>query len=329
MPIAVASAHQNGVNLILDLWHRPSDSIGLIPSWTPENAGLVSPWNPDFSGGISPLSIHSHNDYKRAVPLYEALAAGCTGVEADIHLPTESGSKDLLVGHNKKSLRSDRTLQKLYTGPLVKILERLNNNSAIPSEGGSGWKGLFQESQNTTLTLLLDFKSNGADLWPYVNQQLESLRFGNWLTHWDKTSGLIWAPIIIVATGNAPFDLVIANTTYRDIFYDAPLNDISNPLYDNTNSYYASASMYHTLGQQWLWKFSSAQMSRMNEKISAATDKGLQSRYWDTPAWPVTFRDYVSGVLVDNGIGMLNLDVFSSIVYYPLITKFGQNRLVW
>jgi hypothetical protein len=308
----------NRVSSIVDEWRKPEDS-----------AVLLSSWKQDFSEAIAPLSIHSHNDYKRDVPLFEALAAGCTGVEADIHLPNESGSKDLLIGHNKHSLRPDRTLQKLYTGPLVTILENLNNNSATPSIGGSDWKGVFQSSPNRTLTLLLDFKSNGVDLWPYVNQQLESLRSGGWLTHWNTTSGLTWAPIIVVATGNAPFDLVVANTTYRDIFFDAPLDDISNPLYDNTNSYYASASMYHTLGQQWLWKFSSAQLRKMDEKISAAASKGLKARYWDTPEWPVTFKDYISGVLVEHGIGVLNLDVFSSNLYYPLVTRFGQNRLVW
>jgi len=186
----------------------------------------------------------------------------------------------------------------------------------------------FPIKSNTTLTLLLDFKSNGTELWPYVIEQLASLRSKGWLTHWNISTGITWAPIIVVGSGNAPFDLINSNDTYRDIFYDAPLDDISNPLYNNTNSYYASTSMAH-LGKQWLWRFSSSQLNKISAYVDAANSKGLKARYWDTPAWPVTFRDYIWGVLVERGVGMLNVDVFPSTLYFPLLTRFGQNRLVW
>jgi hypothetical protein len=307
----------NRVSSLVDDWKSPEDSMHLL-----------SPWNADFTQGITPIPCHSHNDYWRSVPLYEALAAGCTGVEADIHLPTEAGSNDLLVGHTSSSLTQNRTLESLYTGPLITIFDNLNNISDISDGRASDWIGIFQSSPNTTLTLLLDFKSNGPELWPYVNEQLESLRSKGWLTHWNISTGITWAPIIVVGSGNAPFDLLNSNNTYRDIFYDAPLDDISNPIYDNTNSYYASVSMAH-LGKQWLWKFSPAQLNKISAQINAASSKGLKARYWDTPSWSVTFRDYIWGILVEKGIGMLNVDVFPSTLYFPLLTRFGQNRLVW
>ncbi|TVY31704.1 Altered inheritance of mitochondria protein-like protein [Lachnellula occidentalis] len=309
-------APSNRVNYLVDNWNTPTDSIDLL-----------SPWNSEFTQGIIPLRCHSHNDYSRAVPLFEALAAGCIGVEADIHLPTKAGSKDLLVGHATNSLTQDRTLHKLYFQPLITILENLNNDSTVSN--GSNWNGVFQSSPNTTLIVLLDFKSNGIKLWPYVNQQLERFRSKGWLTHWNSTTGTTWAPIIIIASGHAPFNLLNSNTTYRDIFYDAPLDDISNPIYDNTNSYYASVSMSHALGKQWFWKFSPAQLIKINTQISTANNKGLKARYWETPTWPVHFKDYILGILIENGIGMLNVDDFFSTLYYPLLTKFGQNRLVW
>ncbi|KAF7866764.1 hypothetical protein EAF04_005606 [Stromatinia cepivora] len=308
----------NRASTITNEWTAPKDSMNLL-----------SPWNPNFTQGVVPMPCHSHNDYLRAVPLFEALAAGCTGVEADIHLPTKARSQDLLVGHKAKSLTQDRTLESLYTSPLLEILENLNNDSAISNETTKAWNGIFQSRPNTTLTLLLDFKSNGTEIWPYVIQQLESLRAKNWLTYWDSSSDIHWAPIIVVASGNAPFDLLNSNTTYRDIFYDAPLSDISNPIYNNTNSYYASCSMSKALGNQWLWKFSSAQLRKINTQISTTSEKGLKARYWDTPAWPVTFQDYITGILVENGIGMLNVDVFDPVLYFPLLTRFAQNRLAW
>jgi len=311
-------APSNRISSLVDDWHTPKDSIGLL-----------SQWSSDFTQGIRPMPCHSHNDYWRTVPLFEALAAGCTGVEADIYLPTKAGSEDLLVGHTRNSLTQDRTLQSLYIGPLSIILENLNKDPVIRNDSVSTWNGIFQSSPNTTMTLFLDFKSNGTELWPYVNKQLDHLRSKNRLTHWNSSTGMIWAPIIVVASGNAPFNLLNSNTTYRDIFYDAPLEDISNPLYNNTNSYYASCSMSKALGQQWFWKFSSAQLDKISAQISAASNKGLKARYWDIPEWPVTFKEYILGILVENGIGMVNVDVFSSTLFFPLLTRFARNRLIW
>ncbi|KAH8594154.1 hypothetical protein B0O99DRAFT_688177 [Bisporella sp. PMI_857] len=308
----------NRVSSLVDDWHAPEDSVRLL-----------SQWSSDFSQGITPMPCHSHNDYWRAVPLFEALSAGCTSVEADIYLPTKPDSEDLLVGHTAKSLTQDRTLQSLYIDPLFKILENLNHDSAVLNHSTSTWKGVFQSSPNTTMTLFLDFKSNGVELWPYVNKQLESLRSKNWLTHWNSLTGITWGPIIVVASGNAPFNLITSNITYRDIFYDAPLDDVTNPVYNNSNSYYTSCSLSRSLGKQWMWKFSSAQLSKIEAQISAASNKGLKARYWDTPAWPLTFKEYVLGVLIENGIGMVNVDDFSSTLYFPLMTRFGQNRLIW
>lgn len=308
----------SGINTVIKQWQTPSDSVTLL-----------SPWKPDLTKNITPISCHSHNDYWRSVPLFEALAAGCTGVEADIWLDDKAGSEDLLVGHSLRSLKNDRTLQSLYIKPLVTILENQNNDSAASEGRANDFSGVFQSSPNTTLTLLLDFKSDGAKLWPSANQKLEALRSKGWLTNWSNSTGKIdWRPIIVVATGNAPFDLLISNTTYRDVFYDAPLDDISNPKYDSSNSYYASVSM-STLGKTWLWKFSSTQLNKIKSQIAAANEKDLIARYWDTPAWPVSFREYTWGILVENGVGMLNVDVFPSSLFYLLVTRFGHNRLAW
>jgi hypothetical protein len=281
------------------------------------------------------MACHSHNDYNRPVPLFEALAAGCIGVEADIWVNNEPGGTDLLVGHSSRSLQHDRTLQTLYIQPLLTILDNLSNASSSSSTGQTGnFTGIFQSSPATTLTLLLDFKSNGAELWPYVMKELEILRSRNYLTHWSNPNSndngtITWAPIIVVASGDAPFDLLTSNTTYRDIFYDAPLADISNPKYDSSNSYYASTSMAKTIGHIWFWKFSAKQMEKMKTQVAAALEKGLKPRYWGTPSMSVRFRNYIWGVLVDIGVGMLNVDDFGTELFYPLVTRFGENRLVY
>lgn len=58
---------------------------------------------------------HSHNDYERPRPLQDALDAGLESVEADIFL-TEDGQ--LLVAHNRKDLKPQNTLERMYLEPL-------------------------------------------------------------------------------------------------------------------------------------------------------------------------------------------------------------------
>jgi hypothetical protein len=67
-----------------------------------------------------PIPCHSHNDYRRNIPLFDALQAGCASVEADIWL-TGNGS-ELHVGHHRHSLSKGNTLRSLYLGPLINIL---------------------------------------------------------------------------------------------------------------------------------------------------------------------------------------------------------------
>jgi hypothetical protein len=264
------------------------------------------------------------------VPLFEALAVGCTGIEADIWLNNETIGGDLLVAHFSESLKQDRTLQALYIQPLLTILDNLNNASDNSSTGNL--TGIFPSSPTTTLTLFLDFKSNGSDLWPLVNNELETLRSKNYLTHWsNRTKTITWAPLIVVASGTAPFSLLTSNNTYRDIFYDAPLTNISDPKYDSSNSYYASAPMGKTLGKMWFWKFSTKQMEKLKTQVAAALEKGLKPRYWDTPSGKgkEKLRDYVWRVLLDIGVGMLNVDEFGVEMFYPLVARVSGNKLFY
>jgi hypothetical protein len=188
-------------------WGRPgSSSEGL--SWYPT----------DFTRDIVPIPCHSHNDYWRKVPLFSALRAGCTGVEADVWLYDE----ELYVGHNTASLTRNRTFQSLYVNPLVELIEK--QNPKTPFYNGSD-HGVFDTDSGQTLTLLVDFKTSGPQTWPYVLKQLEPLRERGWLS-FVKDGVRTQRQVTVVGTGNTPFDLLTANSTYRDVFFDAPLQDM-------------------------------------------------------------------------------------------------------
>lgn len=199
----------DGIHRIVESWGRPGH-IGV---------GLSS-WPTDFSQDIIPIPCHSHNDYWRTVPLYSAIEAGCIGVEADIWLFSE----ELYVGHSIASLTPNRTLNSLYINPLLDILERQNPVHTLLPDRDSQMKGVFDTNPEQSLVLLIDFKTSGKTLWPYVHSALEPLRNRNYLTR-ANGSAIIPGPITVVGTGNTPFDLVDADehNPQHDIFFDAPL----------------------------------------------------------------------------------------------------------
>lgn len=89
---------------------------------------------------VSVKPLHSHNDYWRSRPLFDALAAGAQSVEADVWLlpsdvtvkwsdsdETESfDSDEIYVGHDASSLNSDATLDALYLDPIFDFLQASN-----------------------------------------------------------------------------------------------------------------------------------------------------------------------------------------------------------
>ena len=82
---------------------------------------------------------------------------------------------------------------------------------------------MFDVDSGQTLTLLIDVKTGGAETWPWVLKQLEPLRARGWLSFVQDGKVSI-RPVTVVGTGNTPFDVLTANETYRDAFFDAPLD---------------------------------------------------------------------------------------------------------
>jgi hypothetical protein len=195
-------------------------------------------------------------------------------------------------------------LESLYLSPLLNILEQRN---ATTAEEGDKKTGLFDMDPSATTVLLIDFKSDGEATWPVLLSQLAPLREKNWLTYYDGET-LHQGALTIVGTGNTPFNLIRAATTNRYIFFDAPLLSVSNAEYDTTNSYYASTALDSAVGKLWFATLSSSQVEKVREQVGAAEVKGLKSRYWGTPGWPISRRDGAWKVLMEVGVGVLNVD---------------------
>ncbi|WP_167019059.1 alkaline phosphatase [Chitinophaga sp. Cy-1792] len=84
--------------------------------------------------------VHSHNDYERGIPFYDAAALRLGSIEADIHL--KDGT--LYVAHNANDIQPNRTLEELYIKPVIRQFS-LNNNKPYPG--------------NESMQLLIDLKT--------------------------------------------------------------------------------------------------------------------------------------------------------------------------
>ena len=213
-----AYIYPDEVQWIIDHWGNPDQSTASLAHWPT-----------DASRNVKPVSCHSHNDYWQAIPLYLAIQAGCTRVEADVWL----FDHELYVGHTESSLTAERTLRNLYIKPLVEFIDRQNQNSVFYRKERSA-QGVFDTHPQQTLVLLIDFKNAGAELYAELLTQLWPLRQKGYLTYFNGTA-IVENPLTVVVSGIAPFDLITANENYRDVFFDAPLDQLADLSHDWPN----------------------------------------------------------------------------------------------
>lgn len=228
----------------------------------------------------------------------------------------------------------------MYVDPLVKILDRQNPITGFHESVHQPRNGVFDTDPGQTLILLVDFKTDGVLTWPSVVDGLEPLRERGYLTYFNGEE-VVNGPVTVVGTGNAPFDLVTANSTYRDIFFDAPLDfltegsphkdrkakrqavqdgsnlgqglsgmpaDITPDVFNYTNSFYASTSFKDIIGFPRPFHLTAQQMDSIRAQIQGAHRHGLRVRYWGLPSWPRELRNHIWRVLVHEGVDILNVD---------------------
>lgn len=276
--------------------------------------------------GVSIKPIHSHNDYTRKVPLFEALSYGVQSVEADIWSFADSdsltdteilstvNSKDLsddtlYVSHTLVDIKQSWTLDSLYLDPLWKLLEE--------SKG----KGVFMNDPSHTLFLFLDFKTSAHVTWPLVVKSLQRFKDANYLTYYDEgTSSWIMRPITIVCTGNQPTDAVKA-LDVRYVTLDGDLSSFKSGTNETMKQYsiVASTSMSSILNSVL---FQALPLSSSNKKtIQTAFDNahnsGIKTRIWGGVTWLSSLRDSQDKFMYDAGTDLLNLDDLSLSSRYP------------
>lgn len=124
---------------------------------------------------------------------------------------------------------------------------------------------------------------------------------------------ITYGAITVIGAGETPMDM-ITSVEDRDYFFDAPLAELKDPKYSNLTeivSPIASTDFEEVVGK--ITKdtdpvLNDDQIRALQDQIATAEKRGMGTRYWNTPFWPVRQRDLVWRALVREGVKLLNVD---------------------
>jgi hypothetical protein len=235
----------------------------------------------DSTGPRPLLRAHAHNDYEHARPLLDALDQGFCSVEADIHLI----QGHLLVGHDPRELRPDRTLQSLYLDPLKK---------RITENGGRVYR------DGPTVTLMIDIKSDAAQSYAALKEALEP--YAPLLTVF-REGRIEPGAITIVISGNRD-RAAMTGEAVRLAALDGFFSDLdaASPL---------SASLVPWVSGPWkksfTWKgegpIGAGELAKLKAMVAKAHSQKRLIRFWEAPDQAVAWK-----TLYDADVDLINTD---------------------
>lgn len=173
----------------------------------------------NINPGLKVLPIHSHNDYEREHPLYDALKLAIISVEADVWCFNDNDDA-LYVSHLPLFLSKSRTLKTLYTGPLEQLIDSVSQDGEV--------FGLFDTEPDQTLYLQIDVKNNGDVVFDKIQEHLKPLQDKGYITTYTpKDNKWYHGPLTVVLTGDSLLSRV-ASMEVRNVFADAKLDDLDS-----------------------------------------------------------------------------------------------------
>ncbi len=233
------------------------------------------------------LSGHSHNDYLRQTPLWDALSLGFISIEVDIHLVEGA----LLVGHDEEDLESTKTLQALYLDPLRDHVRAHN-----------GWVYASAHS----LDLLIDIKSDARSTYEELRGVLA--QYSDMLTTYSETQVQTRA-ISVIVSGNRPRRLMTSEAV-RIASYDGRLEDIEN------SAARVPANFISVISDDWedhfswrgLGNLSERDSRRLAQRIEEAHRGGYRLRFSNIPSPGRQRTEAVWSQLLDAGVDLLSVE---------------------
>ncbi len=222
---------------------------------------------------------HAHNDYEHQRPLFDALDRGFCSVEADVYLIDGK----LLVAHDRKDVKPDRTLEALYLDPL---------RQRVKANGGRVYPG------GPTIFLLVDVKSGAEETYAALDKVLA--RYADILS---VARGGKFEPkaVTVVVSGNRAKG-AIARQAVRYAGIDGRPEDLDSD---------APADLIPWVSANWMllfrWKgdgpMPDAEKRKLREMVEKAHKHGRLVRFWATPE-----KQAVWAELRAAGVDLLNTD---------------------
>jgi hypothetical protein len=214
---------------------------------------------------------HAHNDYEHKRPLLDALEHGFCGVEADIYLVEGK----LLVAHDRKDLKPEHTLQKLYLDPLR---ERVEAN-----------KGHVHSQKKADFTLLIDIKSDGEATYRALSKALAE--YQEILTETRDGKTTTRAVTAIISGNRAKSAIISDNPRYAGI--DGRLTDLDSNL---------DKHLLPLISDRWSshfkWKGEGEMLADERQKLRDIVKKahaaGRRVRFWATPEKVAVWRELLA-----------------------------------
>jgi hypothetical protein len=222
---------------------------------------------------------HAHNDYLHKRPLIDALDHGFTSVEADIFLVDGK----LLVAHEKRDLKPERTLAALYLDPLRERVRA--GGGSVYGKGGS-------------FTLLIDIKTEGEATYTQLAKLLADYADIISVVREGKFEP---KAVNVIISGSRPRELMAAEQVryagldgrWADLDSDLPANFM--PLVSDNWAIY------------FRWKgqgpISDADRAKLDEAVAKAHHHGRKIRFWGAPDNPSAWR-----LLSASGVDLINTD---------------------
>ncbi len=228
-------------------------------------------------------SGHSHNDYRQARPLWDAIENHFISIEVDIHLVSDA----LLVGHDEEDLSVDMTLQSMYLMPLRSYIAAHN-----------GW--VYPDCE---LILLIDIKTDADSTYQLLREVL--VEYSDILTSYSSDN-VERRAVSVVISGNRPRDLML-NEKIRYGTYDGRIDDINDGSVSNI-----IILVSDNWGKHFTWRgkgsMSKADRHRLTTIIKDAHSKGYKIRFWNLPTKDQVTRQDVWNELMSLGVDLINVD---------------------
>lgn len=226
---------------------------------------------PVFDGLSQNYKLHSHNDYLRNVPFWEAYANGFESIEADIILL----ENELYVAHEKGSICKLYTLSSLYLDPIQKAFD-------------------LQLGETKPFQLLIDIKSEPYSTLEKLEEVLESYPS---LYRSDRQHPFF----SIVISGNRPAIQDYENYPLPILFDYQSVNEVSDLPLDKI----ALISLNFRNFSRWNGKGSITEkdMVKIKNAIGIAQSLNKPIRFWATPDGETAWK-----TLHELGVDFINTD---------------------